>query len=141
MPRRFSSQSLLAASLVGAWLLTGLCAQVEARPKYKKVFDSTYPDVVAKTKKLNCLVCHVGDDKKKRNHYGEALAKELKERNEQDEKTIKEALLAIEGGECRSGKWKERLDEGKPPCVCGSRDYDPSSYIARQLARERAKNP
>ena len=57
-----------------------------------------------------------------------------------DEKTIKEALKAIEDGDCRTGKWKERLDEGKWPCACGDGGQDPSSYIARQLARERSKD-
>lgn len=126
--------------LLGAWVILNLGARVDARPLYKKVFDSTYPDV-AKANKTNCNLCHATgtDDKKKRNHYGNALAKELKNPNIKDEKTIKEALKAIENGECRpgTGKWKERLDEGKWPCSCGDGSQDPSSYIARQLARER----
>lgn len=126
--------------IIGALVLASLCARVEARPNYKKAFESTYPNV-AKANKVNCNLCHAGgDDKKKRNHYGNALAKELKKPRETDEKTIKDALKAIEGGDCRTGKWKERLDEGKVPCNCGDGGQDPSSYIARQLAHERSKD-
>ena len=121
-----------------ALILLNLTHRGDARPNYKKAFDDTYPDVIKKEKKTNCLVCHASDeDKKKRNHYGEALRKELKEPMVKDEKKIKDALKAIEDGECKSGKWKERLDEGKTPCICGNRDHESSSYIARQLARDR----
>ncbi len=141
MNSRFPAQSLTATLVLVTLVLASLGARVEARPQYKKVFDATYPDV-AKAKKTNCYLCHAtGDDnKKKRNHYGHALAKELKNPNVKDENTIKEALKAIEDGDCRTGKWKERLDEGKWPCVCGDGGQDPSSYIARQLARERSKD-
>lgn len=141
MISRFQERCSAATLVFGALVLASLCARVEARPTYKKVFDSTYPDV-AKANKTNCTVCHVGDDdnKKKRNHYGKALAKELKKPKETDEKTIKDALKAIEKGECRTGKWKERLDENKWPCACGDGGQEPNSYIARQLSRERSKD-
>ncbi len=143
MISRFHERYSAATLVIGALVLASLCARVEARPNYKKVFDSTYPDV-AKANKTNCNLCHAtgSDDKKKRNHYGKALAKELKNPSIKDEKTIKEALKAIENGECRTGtgKWKERLDEGKWPCACGDGGQEPSSYIARQLARERSQD-
>ena len=140
MNSRFSAQSLTARLLLGVLVLASFCVRAEARPRYKKVFDATYPDV-AKANKVNCNVCHATvEDKKKRNHYGQALAKELKKSNIEDVKTIKEALQAIEGGDCRSGKWKERLDDGKVPCACGDGGRDSNSYIARQLAREYAKD-
>ena len=141
MNSRFPDRSLAASLVMGALVLASLGARVEARPQYKKVFDATYPDV-AKANKTNCSGCHVaGDDnKKKRNHYGKALAKELKNPNVKHEKTVKAALKAIEDGDCKTGKWKERLDEGKWPCSCGDGGQDPSSYIARQLARERSKD-
>ncbi len=140
MNSQFPVRSSAASLAIGALVLASLCARVEARPQYKKVFDSTYPNV-AKSNKVNCNLCHAGEDnKKKRNHYGNALAKELKNPNVKNEKTIKEALKAIEDGDCRTGKWKERLDEGKVPCACGDGGHDPSSYIARQLARERSQD-
>ena len=109
----------------------------EARPNYKKAFETYYVDI-AKKNKTTCNVCHVegSDDKKRRNHYGVALAKELGKPRVNDEKAILEALKAIEDGECRSGKWKLRLEHGLAPCVCGRGDHDHDSYISRQLARE-----
>ncbi len=97
----------------------------DARPNYKKAFDSCYAEI-AKKNKTTCNVCHsVGtDDKKIRNHYGEALAKELGEKMVKDDKKIIEALKAIEDGECRSGKWKLRLEHGLAPCVCGRGSHD-----------------
>lgn len=97
----------------------------DARPNYKKAFDSCYAEI-AKKNKTTCNVCHLSstDDKKRRNHYGEALAKELGEKMVKDEKKIVEALQAIEEGECPSGKWKLRLEHGLTPCACGRRDHD-----------------
>ena len=109
----------------------------EARPNYKKFWDKLYGDV-AKNNKTTCNLCHLSgtDDKKHRNHYGVALAKELGKPRVTDEEKIIEALKAIEDGECRSGKWKERLENGLPPCVCGRGDHETNSYIARQLSRD-----
>jgi hypothetical protein len=135
MPTRFLLRPLCLVCSLAVVLLIASPRSGNARPLYKKMFDSTYPDV-AKANKTNCNLCHVGDDKKKQNHYGKALAKELKNPNVKDEKTIKEALKAIEDGDCRTGKWKERLDENKWPCACGDGGHDSSSYIARQLNRE-----
>lgn len=135
----FSSRCWLITLGFVALLIANVAHRAEARPKYKGAFEKLYPEVGKKggrDGKVTCNVCHFGDDKKKRNHYGEALAKELKKPNEPDAKTIEEALKAIEDGECRSGNWKKRLDHGVTPCVCGSRDLDPSSYIAHQLARD-----
>lgn len=109
----------------------------EARPNYKKAFDKLYVEI-AKTNKTTCSVCHLSgaDDKKRRNHYGVALAEELGEPRVKDEEKIIAALKAIEDGECRSGKWKLRLEHGRAPCVCGRGDHEDDSYIARQLARD-----
>lgn len=135
MLRRCSSRFLLTTFGIAAVLFANAVHRVEARPNYKKTFDSTYPEV-AKASKTNCNVCHFGDDKKNRNHYGEALRKELKEPKVTDEKRIKDALKAIENGDCKTGKWKERLDKGQVPCTCESNKHEHNSYITRQLARE-----
>lgn len=108
----------------------------DARPNYKKAFDTCYAEI-AKKNKTTCNVCHsVGtDDKKRRNHYGQALAKELGEKMVKDDKKIIEALKAIEDGECRSGKWKERLEHGLVPCACGRGDHD--SVGSESLTKEK----
>lgn len=134
MLARCSSRSLLVTISLGAVLTVSAVARVEARPNYKKIFDSVYPDV-AKMSKTTCNVCHFGDNKKNRNHYGEALAKELKKPKVEDEQTIKDALKAIEKGDCKTGKWKERLDKGEWPCTCQGNKHDQGSYIERQLQR------
>ena len=110
----------------------------EARPNYKRAFDKLYVDN-AKNNKTTCNVCHLSgtDDKKRRNHYGVALAKELGKPRVNDDEKIIEALKAIEDGECRSGKWKLRLEKNLAPCVCGRGDHEPGSYIARQLDRDK----
>lgn len=135
MNSRLVFHRLIVVSCLVLALFGIFATRTEARPKYKSAFEATYPEVVKNIKKVNCNLCHFGDDKKKRNHYGEALAKELKKPNVMDDKTIKEALKAIESGDCKSGKWKERLEKGEAPCVCGNRDHNPNSYIARQLDR------
>ena len=108
----------------------------EARPLYKKAFDTVYADI-AKKCKTNCSICHVEgtDDKKGLNHYGKALAKELGEKNVKDMEKIIAAIKAIAKRKCKSGEWQDRLERGLPPCRCSDEDAD--SYIARQLARER----
>lgn len=135
MNSRFPYRSFALSLLLGVCVLNQFGSEVEARPKYKAAFDATYPDVTKKDKKVTCNLCHYGDDKKKRNHYGDALAKELKKPNVLDEKAIKDALKAIESGDCKTGKWKDRLEKGEWPCLCGENKHPTDSYIARQLHR------
>ena len=98
---------------------------VKARPRYQKLFEKRYPEIAAK--KINCAMCHPGSDKRKHNHYSEALAKELGKKSIEDEKVIMEALRKLEEGECKSGKWGKRIEEGLAPCVC--RDFDPPKSV------------
>lgn len=119
----------LACSLVVV-LLVSLERPSDARPNYKKCFDTVYKDL-AKGNKTNCNICHSGDDKKKLNHYGQALAKELGEKNVKDEAKIIAAIKAVAKKKCKSGEWGERLEKGLTPCDC--KDHDDGSYIARQL--------
>ena len=88
-------QGMFVAGVV-AGLVIGFSASVEARPNYKKAFDTTY-EKVAKDNKTNCNVCHKEgtDDKKMRNNYGEALAKNIA-KMEKDEAKIKEAFTKTE---------------------------------------------
>lgn len=65
--------------------------EAEARPLYKKVFARLYPTLG----KVDCNVCHEGSSKTSRNSYGQALEKELGEKNVKDEERIEAALRAI----------------------------------------------
>ncbi len=92
---RFVVAGVLAASL---FVVTG--GEATARPKYKDVVNSTYPELAKKhgtEGKLTCAVCHPDKDKKKRNNYGVAVAGKLPKKNETDEAKIKEALTQAEG--------------------------------------------
>ena len=138
MDSRSLARPLLCVACLIVILSAALPSPTYARPNYKKAFDKLHKDIA--TKKTSCYVCHseVRDDKKHLNHYGQALAEELGERNVKDEEKVIAALKAIEEkGECRSGKWKLRLERGLPPCVCGRFDHEADSYIARQLGRDR----
>lgn len=98
-----------------AGLVIGFGARVEARPNYKKAFDTTY-EKVAKENKTTCNVCHEGDDKKKRNNYGEALSKNIA-KMEKDEAKIKEAFTKTEKEKSAiEGKtFGDLLKDGKLP--------------------------
>ena len=92
---RFVVAGVLAASM---FVVTG--GEATARPKYKDLLNSTYPELAKKhgtDGKLTCAVCHPDKDKKKRNNYGVAVAGKLPKKNETDEAKIKEALTQAEG--------------------------------------------
>lgn len=74
-----------------------ICAsnQVEARPNFKAIWASTYPDskmLVAK----KCGVCHPGKSKKEKNDYAKAVGKGLGKRKQTDKEIIVKALKAAE---------------------------------------------
>ena len=113
----------LLKSLFVAGVLAGLLSlsanSAHARPKYKGAFEKQYPDVVkaeGKDGKLTCAVCHEGDDKKKRNNYGEALTKNVG-KNEMDEAKIKEALEKTEKEKSavKDKTFGDLLKDGKLP--------------------------
>ena len=126
-------------SIIGCTALVvvfGLSVETShAHPKYKSAFDSLYPNLAIK--RTSCSICHLNhnDDAKKLNHYGEALAKELGEPKVGDLEKIKEALLAIESGDCKTGQWGRRINAGLAPCIHQSADHELDSYIGRQLRR------
>lgn len=106
----------------------------DARPIYKKCFEIVYKDKL-KSNKTTCAVCHSGDDKRKLNHYGKAIAEELGEKNVKDDEKIIAAIKAVAKKKCKSGEWGERLERGMAPCDCA--DQDTESYLSRQLNRAR----
>lgn len=109
----------LIRGLVATGVLAGLMAvnvdRVHARPNYKKIFDAQY-EKVAKENKTTCNVCHDGDDKKKRNNYGEALTKNIS-KNEKDEAKVKEALTKTEKEKSavKDKTFGDLLKDGKLP--------------------------
>lgn len=124
---------LCLACLLAVVLLVSLERPSDARPNYKKCFDAVFKDL-AIGNKTNCNVCHIGDDKKKLNHFGQAVAKELGEKNVKDEAKIIAAIKAAAKKKCKSGEWSERLEKGLPPCDC--KDHDDRSYIIALIGSE-----
>ena len=102
-----------------AGLAIGFNTRVEARPNDQGAFEKQYTEVVkkeGKDGKLTCAVCHEGDDKKKRNNYGEALTKNVG-KNEMDEAKIKEALEKTEKEKSavKDKTFGDLLKDGKLP--------------------------
>lgn len=102
-----------------AGLVVGFGARVEARPNYKGAFEKQYPEVVkkeGKDGKVTCAACHEGDDKKKRNNYGEALTKNIA-KMEKDEAKIKEAFEKTEKEKSavKDKTFGDLLKDGKLP--------------------------
>ena len=67
-----------------------------ARPQYLRGFHSNYEELESITKQAKCAVCHCGKTKKAWNDYGDALKKELGDKNVKDREAIDKALDAIE---------------------------------------------
>ena len=102
-----------------AGLFVGFGARVEARPNYKGAFEKQYTEVVkkeGKDGKLTCAVCHEGDDKKKRNNYGEAISKIIAKK-ETDDAKVKEALTKTEKEKSaiKDKTFGDLLKDGKLP--------------------------
>lgn len=89
--------------------------RVDARPKYKTTFEGAYAKV-KEANKIDCLVCHEGSDKKNRNNYGQALAKNVA-KNEMDEAKIKEAFTKTEAEKSavKDKTFGDLLKDGKLP--------------------------
>jgi hypothetical protein len=70
-------------------------ASVNARPFYKKVFESLYVPRVPRLK-TSCAVCHPSKSKLRLNRYGNALDEELMGKDRSDPVVVARALKAIE---------------------------------------------
>lgn len=92
MMNRMKRSLVIAGVLAG--LIVGVIRRSDARPTHLKVFAAAYPQVAARNK-MSCLVCHAGGDKTKWNNYGEALAKNIEVR-EQDDAKIRAAFEKTE---------------------------------------------
>jgi hypothetical protein len=103
---------------VALGLLLTDAPSVEARPEYKKGFDTKYKEFFDKANtKTACELCHAKGDKKKRNVYGEDYGKTLGEAKVKDMKKIEEALGKIEDKESptKDKKYIDLIKEGKYP--------------------------
>jgi len=97
-----------------------------ARPDYHKQFEAMYKEskIAAAAEKAKCTVCHYGKSKKDRNDYGTALSKSLtkeqfdslKEKKDELNKKVAEALKAVVKEKSKSGKtFGELIDAGQLP--------------------------
>lgn len=120
MPTRFVFRPFYLACLLVVVFLVASERPGDARPNYKRCFDTAFPKI-GKLNKTNCNVCHVEgtDDKKRLNHFGKAVAEELGEKNVKDDAKIIAAIKAAAKRKCKSGEWGERLTKGLLPCDCG----------------------
>jgi hypothetical protein len=101
MQKTWKSSTLLTlvALMAGAIVLSS--STVEARPKYRVVFQKTY-EKVAESNKITCFACHGKKedgktmDKDKRNAYVQALGKAIGKKNESMDDVIEAAMKKIE---------------------------------------------
>jgi hypothetical protein len=118
------SGSVCGAVFVGALLVVSL-PEAHARPKYNTEFWKLYEKEIGKLKdETKCDACHNGgDDKKKRNDYGQAMAEVIMsaevggKKNESDVEKIKKALeLVAKQKSGTEGKtFGDLIKEGKLP--------------------------
>lgn len=134
MLTRLWVRPLCLAGSLAVVLLVSMERPSDGRANYKKCFDLVYKEV-AKSNKTNCNVCHFGDDKKKLNHYGKAIEKELGEKAVKDQEKIIAAIKAVAKKKCKSGEWGERLEKSLVPCDC--KDHDGDSHFVEPINRTR----
>jgi hypothetical protein len=128
--KRLTALSLLFAAVASS---SFLAESAQAFGDFGTVFKQHYlgkdvdPDFVKTMKKEGCNVCHVkGQDKKKRNEYGQALDKYIdkkdfpknyfKENKEEATKKIVEALKKAEAEKSESGQtFADRIKANEKP--------------------------
>ena len=110
--KNFALLSLVVAVVAGL-----LCAPNAAfgRALYCKTFIAEYKNV-EEAKKTSCKICHVGESKKDRNDYGQALAK-LIQKEEKDGDKVKEVLKKVEAekSSVEGRTFGDLLKDGKLP--------------------------
>jgi hypothetical protein len=116
---------LVCGAVLAGMLFVASSPEAVARPKYNTEFWSMYEKEIGKLKdETKCAACHNGgDDKKKRNDYGQAMAEALVgdevkgKKNETDVAKIKKALEMI--AKKKSGTdgktFGDLIQEGKLP--------------------------
>lgn len=121
MQKSWKPAVLTLAALLAGVVVFSSSESVEARPKYRTVFQKTYTKV-AENNKITCFACHgkTADgkmDKEKRNNYAQALGKALGKKNEKADDAIKAAMMKIEKEKsAEDGKtFGDLLEAGKLP--------------------------
>lgn len=100
MQKNWKTSTLFTLVALVAGAIVFSTSNVEARPKYRVVFQKNYAKVAANNK-ITCFACHGKDaegkmDKEKRNVYAQALEKAIGKKNEMKDDAIKAALTKIE---------------------------------------------
>ena len=117
--------ALCAVVVLGTTVLVQI-QPAQARPPYKKQFDAKYvkKDSTDPTEKkfaeaaeaAKCNICHVGEKKKDRNEYGNALAKLLTKDDTKDIPKIDAALDTVAKEKSAGGPtFGDLIKEGKLP--------------------------
>lgn len=118
------------ALVVTAWMGT-VAPQAQAIPAFKAEFEAKYVKkdstdagemaLAEAVKEAKCNVCHKGDNKKQRNHYGEQLAELLdKKADAKNKEKIQEALakvaeMKVDSEKSDSPTFGELIKQGKLP--------------------------
>lgn len=96
----------------------------EFKAKYVKAESTAASDVALKAafEKARCNVCHQGENKKKRNAYGQALAKLISHADVKDKAKIGAALEKVAAEKSNpddpnSATYGDIIAEGKLPCA------------------------
>jgi len=102
--------------------------RAQARLQYWKQFIASNKNLEKQAKKTKCNVCHYGKSKKKRNDYGQALAKEFaknkKKKNEKDVEKIKAVFkkVAKKKSSVKGKTFGDLIKEGKLPGTAPKKD-------------------
>lgn len=109
-----SSRLIVTCLSLCAWCFA---ATAEARPPHNKEFWKHYEKQLSAHMDVKCNVCHEGEEKKNRNHYGNVLKEKFGEKNLKDPEKIKAAFLAAEKEKSAiEGKtFGDLINEGKLP--------------------------
>lgn len=121
----------LGVAVVGAAAFLADVRPAKAVPQFRTEFvakyvkagssdpkDKAFAEMV---EKINCNVCHVGEDKEKRNPYGEAMSKFVSKTDRRNKEKIRKALDKLAGVKCKADDAKsptygQRIASGKLPC-------------------------
>ena len=120
----------LVSVVIPSFCLDGVLQRAQARPTYKKEFDGLYvkkepgtPEekaLAAAVATAKCNVCHVGEKKKERNVYGQALSKLLTKDDAKNVEKIQESIKKVESDKsdpnnASAPSFGDLLKQGKLP--------------------------
>lgn len=127
-------KALLLALSIAVVVAAAFLADVrsaKAVPQFRKEFvakyvksESTDPKDKAfaeAVKKARCNICHAGDDKEKRNPYGQAISKFISKDDQENKEKVLQALdkaagVKVKPDDAKSPTFGQRISAGKLPC-------------------------